>query len=46
MIDGHHNVVFKCIAENSADVVEYASELHVNGTFLYKVVTSVPSHPI
>lgn len=41
-LDGHHRGVFKCIAENSAGVVEYASELHVNGsyTFLQKVLTS------
>lgn len=29
----HHRGLFKCIAENSAGVVEYASELHVNGIF-------------
>lgn len=30
-LDGYHRGVFKCIAENSAGVDEYASELQVNG---------------
>lgn len=32
-LDAHHRGVFKCIAENGAGVVEYASELHVNGSY-------------
>lgn len=32
-LDEHHRGVFKCIAENSAGVVDYASELHVNGSY-------------
>lgn len=33
-LDGQHRGVFKCIAENSAGVVEYAAELHVNGSYI------------
>lgn len=31
-LDAYHRGIFKCVAENSAGIVEYASELHVNGT--------------
>lgn len=30
-IDGYHRGVYKCIAKNNAGVVEYSSQLDVNG---------------
>lgn len=32
-LDEHHRGLFKCIAGNDAGVVEYASDLHVNGSY-------------
>lgn len=33
-IDGYHRGIYKCIAKNNAGVVEYSSQLDVNGMIL------------